>query len=103
MKIHTRQDEQSISVEELSHRTGWDPMTIYEKANSGDIPGAVWGETLRFENEKIEAWLMPISTSELEEILKELEQEGRITSYVDVDGQRRYIVAEHKQQRPIHD
>jgi len=92
-----RQDEQFISVEELSHRTGWDPMTIYEKASSGDIPGAVWGETLRFEKEGIEAWLTPISRSELEEILKELEQEGRITSFVDVDGKRRYIVAERKQ------
>ena len=95
--MNTRQDEQFISVEELSRRTGWAPMTIYEKANSGDIPGAVWGETLGFENEKIEAWLTPISRSELEEILKELEQEGRITSFVDVDGKRRYIVAERKQ------
>ena len=97
MKIYRRRDEQFISVEKLSHRTGWDPMTIYEKANSGDIPGAVWGETLRFEKEGIEAWLTPISRSELEEILKELEREGRITSFVDVDGKRRYIVAERKQ------
>jgi excisionase family DNA binding protein len=97
MKIHTRQNGQFITVEELSHRMGWDPMTIYEKASSGDIPGAVWGETLRFEKEGIEAWLTPISRSELEEILKELEQEGRITSFVDVDGKRRYIVAERKQ------
>ena len=72
-------------------------MTIYEKASSGDIPGAVWGETLLFEKERIETWLTPISLSELEEILKELEQEGRITSYVDVDGKRRYIVPEYLQ------
>jgi len=97
MKIYRRRDEQFISVEKLSHRTGWDPMTIYEKANSGDIPGAVWGETLLFEKERIETWLTPISISAVEEILKELEQEGRITSYVDVDGKRRYIVTEHKQ------
>jgi excisionase family DNA binding protein len=49
MKTQARQDEQFISVEELSELTGWDPMTIYEKADNGKIPGAVWGETLRFE------------------------------------------------------
>jgi hypothetical protein len=53
--MNTREDKQFISVEELCHRTGWDPLTIYEKANSGDIPGAVWGEILCFEKEKIEA------------------------------------------------
>jgi hypothetical protein len=35
--------------------------------------------------------------SELEEILKELEQSGRITSYVDVDGKRYYILTERIQ------
>jgi excisionase family DNA binding protein len=93
--MNTRQDEQFISVEELSHRTGWDPMTIYEEANSGNIPGAVWGETLRFEKKEIEAWLTPISRSEIEEILKELEQEGLITSYVGADGKRRYIAIKY--------
>jgi excisionase family DNA binding protein len=95
--MNTREDKQFISMEELCHRTGWDPLTIYEKANSGDIPGAVWGETLCFEKEKIEAWLTPISRSDVEEILKKLEQDGSITSYVDVDGKRYYILPEHLQ------
>jgi excisionase family DNA binding protein len=95
--MNTRQDEQFISVEELSHRTGWDPMTIYEEAKSGNIPGAVWGDTLRFHKETIDAWLMPISISEIEESLKELEQKGILKSFVDADGERRYILAEHLQ------
>jgi hypothetical protein len=96
MKIQTRQDEQFISVEELSELTGLDPMTIFEQANSGKIPGAVWGETLRFEKKAIEFALMPPpSIAEIEEILKELEQEGLLKSFVDTNGERRYFCPEH--------
>jgi excisionase family DNA binding protein len=91
-----RQGEPLISVQELCNRTGWDPMTVFDKADHGKIPGAVWGSTLRFKQTEIEAWLTQ-TRSDIEDILKELEQEGRITSYIDSNGERRYIAIESKQ------
>jgi excisionase family DNA binding protein len=88
--------ERLISVQELCDRTGWDPVTVFDLADNGKIPGAVWGRTLRFKQTEIEAWLT-LTRSDIEEILKELEQEGRITSFIDSNGERRYIATESKQ------
>src|SRR5262249_49841403 len=41
--------------------------------------------------------LTPISDSELEEILKDLEQKGVLKSFVDANGERYYIVAKRLQ------
>jgi len=92
---NTQGGERLISVQELCDQTGWDPMTVFEKADNDEIPGAIWGETLRFKEEAIEAWLQPPTLSEIEEILKKLEQEGRITSFIDSNGERRYGLPEH--------
>ena len=94
MATNEQRNEGLISVQEVCDLTGWDPMTVFEKADSGKIPGAVWGTTLRFKEEEIEAWLT-LTRSDLEEILKELEQEGLITSFIDNNGERRYIRPEH--------
>ena len=94
---NTQGGERLISVQELCERTGWDPMTVFEKADNDEIPGAVWGTTLRFKEEQIDAWLQPLTRSEIEEILKELEQEGSITSFIDDNGERRYIATEYLQ------
>ena len=89
MATNKQRGERLISAQELCDRTGWDPMTVFHKADSGEIPGAVWGRTLRFKEEEIEAWLQPMSLSEIEETLKELEQQGLITSVLDSNGERR--------------
>ena len=94
---NTQGGERLISVQELCDLTGWDAMTVFEKARSGEIPGAIWGTTLRFEPEKIAAWLQPLTISEVEEILKELEQEGVFTSVLDSNGERVYMFPEHLQ------
>jgi len=94
MATNKGQGERLISLLEICERTGWDPMTVFEKADTDGIPVAVWGNTLLFKEEEIEAWLQPMSLSELEEALKELEQEGRITSFLDSNGMRRYIATE---------
>lgn len=97
MATNKGQGERLISVEELCDLTGWDPMTVFEKADNDEIPGAVWGRTLRFKEKEIEVWLQPLTRSEIEEILKELEQEGSITSFIDSNGERRYIATEYLQ------
>src|SRR5262245_39453759 len=76
-----KQESSTISVEELSYLTGWDPVTIFERASKGYIPGAVWDETLRFEKEAIEAFLI------IEEILRDLVREGELSSFVNPDGE----------------
>jgi hypothetical protein len=35
-----------ISAKEVCDRTDFDLTTVYQMARSGEIPGAVWGETL---------------------------------------------------------
>lgn len=95
MATNKQRGERLISAQELCNRTGWDPMTVFDKADSGEIPGAVWGRTLRFKEEEIEEWLRPKTKSEIEEALKSLEQEGLITSFIDNNGERRYICPEH--------
>ena len=92
MATNKRRGERFISVEEVCDRTGWDPMTVFDKADSGEIPGAVWGGTLRFKEEEIGLWLRGLTSSEVEEALKSLEQKGLITSFIDSNGERRYIV-----------
>ena len=92
---NTQGGEPLISIQELCDLTGWDAMTVFEKARSGEIPGAVWGNLLRFKEEEIDAWLQPVSLSELEDALKELEQQGLITSFLDSNGERRYCLPEH--------
>ena len=80
-----------ISVQEVCDRTGWDPMTVFDKADRGEIPGAVWGKTLRFTEEEIELWSTRLTSSEVEEALKSLEQKGLIKSFIDGNGERRYV------------
>src|SRR5215813_11153682 len=82
----TRQDE-FISAEEVCDYTGLDLATVYRKAGNGEIPGAVWGETLRFVLDEFEEWWWD---SQIESVLKELEEAGLIMSWVDNDGQRWY-------------
>ena len=96
MANNKRQGERLISVQDLCDRTGWDPMTVFDNAANGKIPGAVWGRTLRFKQGEIEAWLT-LTRSDIEEILRELEQEGRLTSFIDSNGERRYIATEFLQ------
>lgn len=96
MATNKRRGERFVSVQEVCDRTGWDPMTVFDKAANGKIPGAVWGRTLRFKQREIEAWLT-LTRSEIEEILKKLEQEGRIKSFIDSNGERRYIATKFLQ------
>src|SRR5262249_15978242 len=83
----TRQHE-FISAEEVCDRTGLDLTTVYRKAGNGEIPGAVWGETLRFMLDEFEGWW----DSQIERVLEELEEAGFIMSYVDNDGQPVYCL-----------
>lgn len=89
MATYTWQGE-FISAEEVSQRTGLDLTTVYQTAMMGEIPGAVWDavsdETLRFKRDEFFKWWQ----SEVEDILRELEEEGKIVSIVGPDGQRRY-------------
>jgi len=85
MTTYTWQSE-FISAKEVCDCTGLDLATVYQKARNGEIPGAVWGETLRFKLDEFQKWW----ESELEDILKELEEDGLITSFVGPDGKRRY-------------
>jgi excisionase family DNA binding protein len=82
-----------ISAEEVCDRTGFDLTTVYEMARSGEIPGAVWGETLGFKPEEYKKWW----ASEIRKTLRSLEEEGLVTSFVDSDGQRRYILPKYMQ------
>ncbi len=54
-----------LSVEEVSHLTGWAVMTIYKKSAAGEIPGRVklGKHSLRFREGDIEAWLNESSDS----------------------------------------
>jgi excisionase family DNA binding protein len=85
MTIYTWQRE-FISAEEVCDYTGLDLATVYQKAWNGEIPGAIWDETLCFERDEFSKWW----ESELEKVLRELEEAGLIISSVDSDGQRRY-------------
>jgi excisionase family DNA binding protein len=88
-----KRGERLISVDELSYVLDCDPMTVFDMANKGEIPGAVRGKTLRFKLSEIEAWarvrFKPMNVSEVQEVLDELEQEGCLISFV-IDGKRRY-------------
>ena len=57
MATNKQRGERLISWKQVCDLTRWDPMTVFDKADSGEIPGAVWGTTLRFKEEEIEAWL----------------------------------------------
>lgn len=48
-----------ITVRELSQVLSWDPMTIYKKASSGEIPGRIriGRRSIRFKESVIEEWL----------------------------------------------
>jgi excisionase family DNA binding protein len=78
--------KQLISAKEVCDYTGLDLATVYQKARNGEIPGAIWGETLCFKLDKFRKWWR----SELKKALRELEEEGRIMSFVGPDGKRRY-------------
>ena len=75
-----------ISAQEVSDYTGLDLATVYQKAWSGEIPGAIWAETLCFKRDEFRRWWR----SELQKVLRELEEEGSIGSFVGPDGKRRY-------------
>jgi len=94
MATTKRPRERLISVREVCERTGWHPMTVFNQADSGYIPGAVWGRTLQFKEEEIEAWFEPVTKPEIEQRLKQLEQDGFLTSFLDTDGKRHYITIE---------
>jgi len=51
--------ERLLSVRELSALISWDPMTVYKKASSGEIPGRVklGRRSIRFRETVIAAWL----------------------------------------------
>jgi len=48
-----------LSVEDVSHLTGWAVMTIYKKSAAGEIPGRMklGKHSLRFKESEIEDWL----------------------------------------------
>ena len=60
--------------------------TVYQKARNGEIPGAIWDETLCFKLDEFREWWR----SELKKAVRELEEAGLITSFVGPDGKRRY-------------
>jgi excisionase family DNA binding protein len=82
--------DELISAKEVCDRTGWDLTRVYQMARSGEIPGAVWGETLHFKLEEFTKWW----SSDVDKALRELEEEGLITSSVDPNGERRYRATE---------
>jgi excisionase family DNA binding protein len=82
-----------ILAEDVCEQTGFDLTTVYQMARSGEIPGAVWGETLGFKREEYKKWWR----SEIEAITRELEEEGFLTSFIDSDGKRRYILPKYVQ------
>ena len=51
--------EHLLSVRELSEVLSWDPMTVYKKASSGEIPGKVriGKRSIRFKETVITRWL----------------------------------------------
>jgi len=85
MAIHALRTE-FISAEEVCNWVILDLATVYQKAWSGEIPGAIWGETLCFKRDEFRRWWR----SELQKARRELEEEGRIGSFVGPDGKRRY-------------
>jgi excisionase family DNA binding protein len=82
-----------ILAEDVCEQTGFDLTTVYQMAKSGEIPGAVWGETLGFKREEFKKWW----ASEIGKALRSLEEKGLVTSYLDRDGQRRYILPKYVQ------
>jgi excisionase family DNA binding protein len=86
-------EDEFISEKECCDRTGFDLTTLYQMARSGEIPGAVWGETLSFKREEFKKWYV----SEVEKVCRSLEEIGYLTSFVDLDGQRYYMLAERVQ------
>jgi len=81
-----------ISAEEVCDCLRLDLATVYQLAKIGEIPGAIWGETLRFKWEEFEAWFDRYLYDCAEEALKQLEEEGIMMSYVDSEGERRYVL-----------
>jgi excisionase family DNA binding protein len=91
MSISTWRGE-FISAQEVCDFLRLDPGTVYELARIGEIPGVIWGETLRFEVKEFEKWYDRFLYGCVEEALRQLEEEGVLTSYVDSDGERRYVL-----------
>jgi excisionase family DNA binding protein len=81
-----------ISAEEVCDCTGLDLTTVYKMARSGEIPGAVWGETLHFELEEFTKWWESVLDKAIDKALRELEEDGSLMSFIDSDGRRCYVV-----------
>jgi Helix-turn-helix domain len=73
-----------ISARQIGERLRLDLATVYQMARTGEIPGAVWretilGETLYFNLDEVVKWWQ-----------SQLEEAGLVTSCVDADGHRHY-------------
>jgi hypothetical protein len=90
MTTYTWQSE-FISAKKVCDCTGLDLATVYQKARNGEIPGAVWGETLHFELEQFKEWFDWYLHWVAEEALRTLEEDGVLMSFVDSDGERIYV------------
>jgi hypothetical protein len=79
-----------ISAEQVCDIAHLELEEVYQMARSGEIPGAVWDETLHFKREEFDRWFLSLIESEL----RELEEDGLLGSYVDSDGRRIYYSKE---------
>jgi hypothetical protein len=84
---HCLWSDEIILPEEVCNRTGWDLTTVYQLARRGEIPGALWDESLTFKSEELEKWWRSLK----EEKLRAFAEKRLVASYLDLDGQRRYI------------
>jgi excisionase family DNA binding protein len=89
MTIRTRRGEELIAADEVCERTGLELTTVYQMARNGEIPGAVWGQTLRFRREEFRKW-WESEIQATDEVLRQLEEEGVIMSFVDSNGELIY-------------
>jgi excisionase family DNA binding protein len=80
-----------ILAQEVSDFLSLDLATIYQMARSGELPGAIWGETLHFELEEFTKWWESVIDKEIDKKLRELEEDGLLMSFVDSDGRRCYV------------
>jgi excisionase family DNA binding protein len=86
-EVYMTRDE-FISAKEVCDCLGLDLTTVYQMARIGEIPGAIWGETLRFDLEEFKEWFDWVAE---EAALRTLEEDGVLMSFVDSDGQRIYV------------
>jgi excisionase family DNA binding protein len=80
-----------ISAKEVCDCTRLSLATVEQLARIGEIPGAIWGETLRFDLEEFKEWFDWFLHWVAEEALRQLEEEGELMSFVDSDGERIYV------------